>query len=747
MGYKTYKATEYWMTAARKLMGFELRVTGAENLPDRPTMFVSNHFTRIETFLTPYALFLKTRRQVRSLGMHGVFRGVFGKYFELLGAMSVRHPKRNLTIISQLMTGDEDWLIYPEGGLVKNKKMVENGRLQLQRADRVGPPHTGAAMMALKAEISKRRYLDACARGDEERIRFYEERFDLSGPDAICRDGIVIVPVNLTFYPLRPGFNLINRLARRFSRELSPKLEEELLVEGKILLGRAEVIIHFGDPIEVSDYLDRPTQYARKLVGMFSEMRGGELALRRQARRLTDASVRSIYSGTEINLDHLFSAGLYAIDREIVDAEDLHRALYLTASRLARGGKVRVHPSFHNGISSLVTGGPYWPLDSIVQFATEVGIVRREGAMYRINLEALHGKHDFHQIRLRNPIRVLANEMEPSDTAMRELRQALRLSPVKLRSATGRELVEADRRRFERDYLTWGGDDNPRLKQLGEPFFLHRPDNRVGVVLVHGYLGCPEQVRPLAEFLHERGLNVYGVRLAGHGTSPKQLPHVTWQGWMDSVMHGYAVIREHCDKVVVAGFSLGGILALLAAARQGREIDAAVSINAPLKLRDRRMPLVPALVRWGRVLRRVGLGAGHRPWKHATESPGINYDHHYLEAVSEVRRAVAAARKELKDVQCPALVIQAEEDPLVAQSSGRTILAELRSSEKVLTELPFQRHMIIRGPGSDLVHRKVAVFLERATRVEPDPVMRLAASESDRLPLRAGPVRSERAPS
>ena len=61
MGLKTYKATELWLNAVKKLLGFQLRVSGAENIPDRPTMFVSNHFTRIETFLTPYALFLRTR--------------------------------------------------------------------------------------------------------------------------------------------------------------------------------------------------------------------------------------------------------------------------------------------------------------------------------------------------------------------------------------------------------------------------------------------------------------------------------------------------------------------------------------------------------------------------------------------------------------------------------------------------------------------------------------------------------------
>ncbi|MCZ6835523.1 MAG: alpha/beta fold hydrolase, partial [Planctomycetota bacterium] len=287
-----------------------------------------------------------------------------------------------------------------------------------------------------------------------------------------------------------------------------------------------------------------------------------------------------------------------------------------------------------------------------------------------------------------------------------------------------------------------------RPKQFGEPIFLDSGDSgfsgisesrgrpgypggpgRPGVVLVHGYLGCPEQVRPLAEYLHSHGYNVYCVRLAGHGTSSSQLPHVTWADWMDSVMHGYAVMKQHCDRVVVAGFSLGGMLALLAAARLGQDIDGAICINTPVRLRDKRMPLVPAMVRFSRVMRRVGLRKGYAFWRHTTESPGINYDHNYLVGVSEVRRAMAAGRREIRRIECPVQVVQAEDDPLIAPSSGKTLLAELTCDEKVLTELSFNRHMIIRGPGSELVFAKMLSFLGRnrtqhaasENRIAPEP--------------------------
>src|SRR2546427_411191 len=40
----------------------------------------------------------------------------------------------------------------------------------------------------------------------------------------------------------------------------------------------------------------------------------------------------------------------------------------------------------------------------------------------------------------------------------------------------------------------------------------------LGCLLVHGFTGTPEEMRPLGEALAARGFPVYAVRLAGHGT-------------------------------------------------------------------------------------------------------------------------------------------------------------------------------------------------------------------------------------
>lgn len=717
MGLKVYKASRAVLTAAKSILGVRLRGSGFEHLSDRPTLFVVNHFTRFETFLVPYVISTHTGRQVRSLATHTLFRGWFGRYLRALGVMSTHHPRRNRTIIGELMTGRHDWVIYPEGGLIKNKKMVEKGRLRLNHPARQGPPHTGAALLALKAEICKRRYLAACEADDTRRIRYYQRRYGLMGPVDLSPHGTVIVPVNITFYPMRPGRNFLSRLAHLLSRNLDPRVDEELQFEGRILLNGADISIHFGEPIEVAGYQDKATELARRFVGMFSELRRTNLFLRRQAARLTEDFMRAIYNNTEINLDHLFCYGLRALRRDRVAMDELHSALHLAALELAKRDDLRLHPSLGNGLTALAAGERYEPLENVVGLARKAGILRIEDGCYVINRASLDQYHDFHKIRLRNMVQVIANELEPIKPAVDVLKNLVNLSTEPLKLRASRAITEHDRGTFLHDYQAWFDPDNSKPAEMGEPFFLESSDREIGVVLAHGYLAAPHEVRPLAEYLHERGYSVYGVRLKGHGTAPRELSEVGWESWAESMLHGYSVVRNHCRKVVVGGFSLGGVLALLLAARHGAAVNAVFSINAPMKVRDVRAPLVPAVVRFNGAMRRLRLANSHF-WRsnNKSESPDINYPVDYLAGVHELRRAVDACRKSLGDVVTPALIIQADDDPLIVASSGRTIVANLGSEIKILSELRSDRHMVIRGDGSERVFEEIYAFIEQEVK-------------------------------
>ncbi len=718
MGSRAYLATGVFLRAIEKMLSMNLRVSGAEHLSDRPTLFVVNHFTRFETMIVPYIVHRYIPRPLRSLADHALFRGVFGRYLDSCGVMSVREPLRNRTIIGDLITGRYSWVIYPEGLMMKNKKIVHGRRLPLVGRHRHAVPHTGAAVLALKSEISKRRYLRACAIGDTQESQYYQDRYSLDGPDAVFTDSTVMVPVNITYYPLRPDTNILHRIAKLVRPDLPARIDEELQVEGTILLGDSDMSIHFGPPIQIADHLDKPTEVLRRLAGLVSKPLATEFLLKRQAQRLIGQAMRTIYDSAEINFDHLFCYGLRALKQAAIPVDRLHRVLYLSAVQLRQHGDLRLHPQLEGDLTPMLTGQSFEPLDSIVALAQQDGVLRVEDGYYHVNQSAMTDTHDFHAIRLHNAVQVVANELEPITAAVAVIERYARFDEKTLRRRVPKGVLQADRNAFIRAYDRSCPQGECKPVHVGEPFFLEAPRADVGVVLAHGYLSAPQEIRPLADYLYDRGYSVYGVRLKGHGTAPEALARVDWEEWFRSISRGYAAMRHRCSQVVVGGFSLGGVLAMCLAAAYQQQIAAVFSINAPMKLRDRRTFMVPAVIWWDRLRHSMRIPGAAHSWvsNERTENPGINYEVNYLRGTRQLQLAIAACRKQLDRVTAPALVIQANADPLVHPDSADTIYNELGSSSKYIAKMDYDRHVIVRGDDSDRVFEKIGWFVDRITK-------------------------------
>lgn len=92
--------------------------------------------------------------------------------------------------------------------------------------------------------------------------------------------------------------------------------------------------------------------------------------------------------------------------------------------------------------------------------------------------------------------------------------------------------------------------------------FLLPGTSRVGVLLVHGLTGTPNEMRGVGRELNQAGHTVYAVQLAGHCGNVDDLIATRWQDWYQSVIEGAQKLRQQVDYLVVGGLSMGAILAL-----------------------------------------------------------------------------------------------------------------------------------------------------------------------------------------
>jgi carboxylesterase len=105
-----------------------------------------------------------------------------------------------------------------------------------------------------------------------------------------------------------------------------------------------------------------------------------------------------------------------------------------------------------------------------------------------------------------------------------------------------------------------------------DPFEMHaaeygpRAAATDAVLLIHGFMGTPAEMRPLGRALAEAGVNARGMLLPGFGSDVSRLGHVTRAEWLTTARDAWReLMREH-ERVSVIGFSMGGAVALHLAA-------------------------------------------------------------------------------------------------------------------------------------------------------------------------------------
>jgi esterase/lipase/1-acyl-sn-glycerol-3-phosphate acyltransferase len=718
---KTFRYAALALKVLERVLGSNFSVTGIEKLPKKPVMFVANHFTRAETFFVPYLIYKNTGRQVRCLADSSLYHGALGRFLESAGSISTRHKNRDNVILKDLITGSYDWMIYPEGSMIKSKKIQADKGFTNYTPGRVGPVRTGSAVLALKSQIYRNNIIESFKKNKVEDLHEFEKNLGITYHESLENIDTQIVPLNITYYPLRPGNNKIQQLVARLVKKIPKQVAEELEIEGNLLLG-AEINISFGDPINIGDYI-RSTYALISQLPIIQDETKTNLILRYFKSRLTSDFMSKIYSDIQINFDHIFAAALKFFNEEEIEIGRLKRVIYLSGVMIENSGKYRCnHSIIEENLVKMFFDEDDHDFDNVFELAKKQGIIAETDCdRFEINKEMLNKEYDFHEIRRENSLQVIVNEFLLLDTASAIIKRNVKINDQELRKKVFDEIYKRDLSIFSKDYKNYFDEKFSKEKTVGSPFFL---DSRakvssqvrgVGVLVSHGYKSAPKEVEDLSQFLNGFGFKVYATRLKGHGTAPINLKDVTWQEWYLSMQRGYAALNNICNKIVIVGFSTGGLLGLLSASkkvRNSKKLTAIVSINSALKLLDIKAKMVPGINIWNDILTKLHIEKGHFEYvDDKPENPDINYSRNYLKGVEQLEKLMAVCEKNLQAVSVDTLIIQAAKDPIVNPVSGKIIYDKISSSKKFLSEVNFSNHVVVKGERKEEVFEEIRKFL------------------------------------
>lgn len=250
-----------------------------------------------------------------------------------------------------------------------------------------------------------------------------------------------------------------------------------------------------------------------------------------------------------------------------------------------------------------------------------------------------------------------------------------------------------------------------------------------GILLLHGWSGNPSSLRPMGEWLAERGYSVVCPRLPGHGTTWQDLETRRWTEWAEEAERALQEIASRCETVVAAGLSVGAALAFHLGATRPDRLAGVVAIN-PF-LREPRLRLAPVV----RLFRRTVKGIGND-----IKKPGQDehpYDRVPVVGLGRLGHLLAEVRRELPQVQVPVLVLAAPQDHVSRRGTAEYVMERVGSDDKQLVVLPDSYHVATLDNDAETIFERTHEFAVRvAGGASPPPPRRRRTPGSGRMPPR-----------
>ncbi|MGJ0485576.1 MAG: alpha/beta fold hydrolase [Methylomicrobium sp.] len=692
-------------------------------------IFLFNHFSRFETFIPQYLIYEKTGYYSCAIASGEFFKekNILSDYLQQVGVYPHDHPRLFAMLAGQILRGRKV-IIFPEGEMVKDRRVIDKtgeysiySRITGNRRKL----HTGPAVLGQGVEVIKAAIRVAFSKNQIEPLLRWQEllQFDsLNELLAAAHKPTLIVPANITFYPIRASENLLFKSVELLTGGLSPRQSEELSIESNIILKDTDMDIRLGKPLDpccIWDWrtrfiMDKVTPEIHDLDHVF-ELKTDAKNWKEQllqhyfiknAQCARDQYMREIYANLTVNISHLASTlimTLIGAKRRQIEKCCFYTVLYVAIKSLQKNTDIHLHRSLMNPDDyGGLPHGVSTRFDQFICFAKDAELIAERNDCYHF-LPKLCEDYDFDRIRLENPIAVYNNEAAP----LRTVREALLAAEEESRNLNSYRMAAWN---FEDEQLslaferqTYTTRHNGAMKQQEtasadpSPFLLQpKEPNGCGVLLIHGLFASPAELREYGHYLADQGYTVMGIRLKGHGTSPYALRDVSFEQWFESVQKGFNILKVYCSTLFVIGFATGGALALKLAAENHPEIIGQVVVSVSITFVNPAFMLAPLLYNANALVRWVSSFEGVKPFfEHTPEHPDINYCNTPVRAWYELRRLIHQLEPLLPSIETPTLVMYADQDPVVSPQSAEIVFNKLGAVHKALRPIKSNRHGIL----------------------------------------------------
>ncbi|MDQ0201526.1 alpha/beta hydrolase [Neobacillus ginsengisoli] len=235
-----------------------------------------------------------------------------------------------------------------------------------------------------------------------------------------------------------------------------------------------------------------------------------------------------------------------------------------------------------------------------------------------------------------------------------------------------------------------------------EPFFFN--GNHIGILISHGFVGTPQSVRFLGEYISSHGYTVYGARLKGHGTHYEDMERCNYWDWIQSLEDGYRFLQQHCRDIFIIGQSMGGTLTINLASKYP-DIKGIVLVNAA-------MTAIPEMEEFKDKMEPRFIDEGAPDIK-ANDVHEITYAKAPIRSIKQLLSLMDITRGKLPSVTCPTFAFRSEEDHVVPPENTDYIMAHIQSDIKKIIPLYNSYHVASMDYEKKFIADQCCLFIEK----------------------------------
>lgn len=227
-----------------------------------------------------------------------------------------------------------------------------------------------------------------------------------------------------------------------------------------------------------------------------------------------------------------------------------------------------------------------------------------------------------------------------------------------------------------------------------------------GVLVLHGFTGCPQSMRGLAGAFAAAGHTVELPLLPGHGTTVDDMITTGWADWSGAAEEAYVELAERCPQVVVAGLSMGGALALWLASRHPG-IAGIVCVNPIVEVAPDIVALARDMVAGGQD-RIPGIGGSIAD----PDAHEAAYDAAPLPPLLSLAEGTDALRADLGRITSPLLLLNSPQDTVVPPVNAEIVAEGVAGPvERVTLERSY--HVATLDYDAGLIEAEAVAFAAR----------------------------------